>query len=113
MCARKIAYHEDVVHAGPTYDAMEIEGDAIRIRFTNRGRGLVARGGGPLKRFAVAGSDKTFVWADVTLERDTVVVRSDEVKRPRAVRYAWSHNPAGCNLYNGADLPAAPFRTDQ
>jgi sialate O-acetylesterase len=28
------------------------------------------------------------------------------------VRYAWANNPLGCNLINGAGLPAAPFRTD-
>jgi sialate O-acetylesterase len=27
------------------------------------------------------------------------------------VRYAWQSNPAA-NLFNGAGLPAAPFRTD-
>jgi sialate O-acetylesterase len=28
------------------------------------------------------------------------------------VRYAWANYPFGCNLYNQAGLPAAPFRTD-
>jgi sialate O-acetylesterase len=27
------------------------------------------------------------------------------------VRYGWAENPI-CNLYNGAGLPAGPFRTD-
>ena len=112
LAARKLAYHEDLVYAGPTYESMVVEGDAIRIRFTNVGSGLVAKSGGPLKRFAVAGSDKAFVWADAMIERDTVVVRSDDVKDPAAVRYAWAHNPSGCNLYNREGLPACPFRTD-
>ena len=34
------------------------------------------------------------------------------VPHPVAVRYAWGDNPEGCNLYNGAGLPASPFRTD-
>jgi hypothetical protein len=73
--------------------------------------GLVAKGG-PLKWFAVAGADKKFVWADAKIEGDAVVVSSPKVPQPVAVRYAWADNPEGCNLYNGEDLPAAPFRTD-
>jgi len=40
-----------------------------------------------------------------------VVVWSDKVPVPVAVRYAWAENPT-CNLFNGAGLPASPFRTD-
>lgn len=58
------------------------------------------------------GADKKFVWADAKIEGDTVVVSSPKVPQPVAVRYAWADNPEGCNLYNQAGLPAAPFRTD-
>jgi sialate O-acetylesterase len=34
------------------------------------------------------------------------------VPAPVAVRYAWDDYPIGCNLYNAAGLPAAPFRSD-
>jgi sialate O-acetylesterase len=65
-----------------------------------------------LKGFAVAGADKRFVWARAVIEgADTVTVWSEEVKQPVAVRYGWANNPE-VNLYNSADLPAAPFRTD-
>lgn len=74
-------------------------------------RGLVAKGG-ELKGFAIAGKDGKFVWADATIDGDTVVVSSPEVPKPIAVRYAWSNNPV-CNLYNEAGLPAGPFRTDR
>jgi sialate O-acetylesterase len=40
-----------------------------------------------------------------------VLVSSKQVPAPIAVRYAWSDNPT-CNLFNAADLPASPFRTD-
>jgi sialate O-acetylesterase len=40
------------------------------------------------------------------------LVWSDEVAQPVAVRYGWADNPE-VNLYNGAGLPASPFRTDQ
>lgn len=45
------------------------------------------------------------------IEDDKVIVWSDHVSEPVAVRYAWSDNPV-CNLYNSEMLPAAPFRTD-
>ena len=52
------------------------------------------------------------VWAEATIDGKTVVVRSDKVAKPVAVRYAWAHNPEGCNLYNQDGLPASPFRMD-
>lgn len=60
---------------------------------------------------ATGGPDRKWVWAQAYIEGDSVVVWSDEVEKPIAVRYAWANNPT-CNLYNGAGLPASPFRTD-
>ncbi len=111
LAALKIAYGKDIVHAGPKYDSMEIDDHKIIVKFKNVGGGLVAKGG-PLKRFAVAGKNQKFYWANAVIEGDTVQVSSPEVRHPVAVRYAWSDNPAGCNLYNKAGLPATPFRTD-
>ena len=111
LAALKIAYGKDIVHAGPKYDSMEIDDHKIIVKFKNVGGGLVAKGG-PLKRFAVAGKNQKFYWANAEIEGDTVEVSSPEVRNPVAVRYAWSDNPAGCNLYNKAGLPATPFRTD-
>jgi sialate O-acetylesterase len=96
--------------SGPLYASRAIEGDRIRIRFTHVGGGLKVRGQ-DLKGFAIAGADKRFVWAQATVEGDSVVVWSDSVNKPLYVRYAWADNPE-CNLYNRADLPASPFRTD-
>ena len=67
---------------------------------------------GTLKRFAIAGADKKWVWADAKIDGSTVVVSSPDVPKPVAVRYAFCTNPAGCNLYNKEGLPASPFRTD-
>ena len=111
LAAAKIAYGKDVVHSGPNYASMTIEDGQIRLAFTDIGSGLVAKGG-PLQRFSIAGADQVFYYADATIDGDHVIVRSDKVAEPQAVRYAWSINPAGCNLYNAEDLPASPFRTD-
>ena len=100
----------DVAHAGPVYESMKVEGDAVRLRFKHA-EGLRAKGDA-LKGFAVAGEDRKWHWAEAKVEGNEVVVRSAEVKNPVAVRYAWANNPDQANLYNAAGLPAAPFRTD-
>ncbi len=102
-------YKKNVVFSGPMYKSMKIKGGKIEIGFTSAD-GLVAKGGA-LKGFAIAGSDKKFVWANAEIKGNKVVVSSDQVAKPVAVRYAWANNPE-CNLYNGAGLPASPFRTD-
>jgi sialate O-acetylesterase len=109
--AMEVAYDKDLVHSGPLYDSMVVEGEKIRLRFKHTGSGLVANGGEPLKGFAIAGEDKKFVWADARIEGDEVEVSSRDVRNPVAVRYAWADNPV-CNLYNKEGLPASPFRTD-
>jgi sialate O-acetylesterase len=102
---------KDVVYSGPIYKSMKIEGNKIRLFFDYLGDGLIAKSG-KLKQFAIAGADKKFVWADAEIDGDSVIVYSDKVAEPAAVRYAWAMNPEGCNLYNKAGLPASPFRTD-
>jgi sialate O-acetylesterase len=103
-------YGRKVECSGPWYKSMKVSGDKIRLRFDHVSGGLEARGGA-LKGFAIAGDDHKFVWADAVIEGNQVVVSSPQVPRPVAVRYAWDINPV-CNLYNGAGLPAVPFRTD-
>ncbi len=67
--------------------------------------------GDKLTGFAIAGEDRTFVWAEATIEGNSVLVRSSEIPAPVAVRYAWADNlPA--SLYNREGLPASPFRSD-
>jgi sialate O-acetylesterase len=105
-------YGRKIEYSGPVYESMKIEGGAIRLKFSHVDGALVAKDG-PLKWFQIAGADQNFVDADAIIDGDTVVVRSPQVSVPVAVRYAWDNYPEGCNLYNAAGLPAAPFRTDQ
>jgi sialate O-acetylesterase len=112
LWALAAAYGKDIVYSGPMYQSMKVEGDKAVLRFDHLGGGLVAGGGEKLKGFAIAGPDRSFVWADARIEGDTVVVSSPEVKQPAAVRYGWANNP-DCNLSNRAGLPASPFRTDR
>ncbi|MDQ1085568.1 sialate O-acetylesterase [Siphonobacter sp. SORGH_AS_1065] len=111
--ALKTVYHENIVASGPLFQSTTIQGNKIKLSFTNVGSGLQAIDGEPLGDFAIAGSDKKFVWAQARIEGDQVVVWSDEVPNPQYVRYAWADNPVHANLYNKEGLPASPFRTDQ
>ena len=104
-------YGKKTPYSGPLYRSMTIEGNKIRLQFTNTDRGLRIKGGKKLKEFAISGNDKKFVWAEAEIKGDEIVVSSPKIKNPVAVRYGWAANPL-CNLYNGADLPASPFRTD-
>lgn len=106
--------------SGPIFNAMKSEGDKVRITFDHAGDGLMVgrKEGrepvkevkdGKLQRFAVAGADGKWCWAEAAIDGNAVVVSSAQVPRPVTVRYAYASNPEGCNLYNRAGLPASPF----
>src|SRR6266540_1597346 len=104
-------YHQKVESSGPLYDSFSVKDDKIQVKFKHLDGGLKTSDGGPPKGFAVAAADHKFVWAEASIEGDTVVVWNKDVTHPVAVRYAWADNPV-CNLYNQAGMPASPFRTD-
>ncbi|MDO5582183.1 MAG: sialate O-acetylesterase [Planctomycetia bacterium] len=104
-------YGKKVVYSGPRIRSMKIVDNKAILSFDHVEGGLMIKGDGPLKGFAVAGADRKFVWADAKIEGDTVVVSAKSVAAPVAVRYAWGSNPI-CNLFNKDGFPAAPFRTD-
>jgi len=103
-------YGKDIPYSGPLPDGQIINGDEIILSFKNADGGLVASGS-ELKGFAIAGEDHHWVAANARFDGNKIIVSSPEVKSPKAVRYAWAANP-DCNLFNAADLPASPFRTD-
>ncbi len=111
QAAWKVAYGmNDAVWSGPELASMKKEGNAIRLTFDHANGGLMANGD-KLEGFAVAGEDKIYHWADAKIDGNSVIVSAPDVANPIAVRYGWADNPR-CNLYNGAGLPASPFRTD-
>jgi sialate O-acetylesterase len=114
LAARRVAYGEKIEFSGPVYRSHEVRGSRVIIDFDHTGGGLVARGreDRKLAEFAIAGADRHFVWAEAIIENNRVVVWSDKVAQPVAVRYAWADNPDSANLYNLGGLPASPFRTD-
>ncbi|MES2692357.1 MAG: sialate O-acetylesterase [Verrucomicrobiota bacterium] len=96
--------------SGPLPAGHDVRGKEIVVRFKHANGGLVAKDG-ELKSFLVAGEDKQWKSAQARIVGDTVVISSPEVAKPVAARYGWENFPV-CNLYNGAGLPATPFRTD-
>lgn len=114
LAAQKMAYgEEELVYSGPIYKSNIIYGNKVILEFTQKGSGLMVKDGNKLKEFAIAGADGKFVWANAKIENDKVVVWSDQVENPLAVRYAWADNPEEANLFNKEGLPASPFRTDE
>lgn len=103
-------YGQKVATSGPMPAGHQVRGSEVLLSFKHTDGGLVAKGG-ELKGFVVAGEDKQWKSARARIEGDKVIVSSADVKQPVAARYAWENWPT-CNLYNGAGLPASPFRTD-
>ena len=104
-------YGKSVAASGPLPAGSKVEGDTMVVAFKHADGGLVAKDG-PLRGFEIRGADGEWMKAEAKITGETVVVSSPDVKAPAAVRYAWADVP-DANLYNGADLPASPFRTGE
>ena len=97
-------------YSGPVYKSMQIKKKKIILSFDHVGNGLVKKGK-KLTEFYIAGEDQKFYLAKAKIVKNTIVVSSSEVKKPVAVRFAFS-DTALPNLFNEAGLPASAFRTD-
>ena len=103
-------YGKSVVCSGPVYRQMKRDGATVRLSFDHTDGGLSVHGD-KLGEFSVAGADRKWRWADAKIDGNDVVISCPEIPEPVAVRYAWQTNPLA-TLFNGAGLPAVPFRTD-
>lgn len=110
LCALANHYGKKEVFSGPTFLSAESIPGALKLKFDHADGGLVTKGE-RLGEFAVAGENRKWFWAEARIEGDTVIVSSPDVPNPKAARYAWQSNPLA-TLFNGAGLPAVPFRTD-
>jgi sialate O-acetylesterase len=97
------------IWSGPLFRTAQRDENRMVLTF-DHASGLKTANG-ELQGFAVAGADQKFVWAQARIDGDKVVVWSESIREPAAVRYGWAANPK-CNLVNTAGLPASPFRTD-
>lgn len=114
LALQQVHGHKRLAAGGPVYRRLEhLDGGRIALSFADPSAGLAVRGGGEqVAGFAVAGADHRFAPARAVLRGSGVVVWSDLVPRPQAVRYGWVNNPEQSNLVNRAGLPASPFRSD-
>ena len=110
LIARHEVYNIPGNWSGPLFKAAVREGAALRVTFDHSGSGLLAQEK-PLAGFVIAGADRHFYPAAAQIDNGSVVVSAPQVKEPVAVRYAWADDP-DANLFDGAGLPAAPFRSD-
>jgi sialate O-acetylesterase len=108
--ALALAYGKDIEYCGPVFESMKIDGSRATLNFSHLGKGLMVKGD-TLHGFVICGSDKRFVFADAKIDGSKVVVSSDKVSQPVAVRYGWADFPK-VNLFNKEGIPASPFRTD-
>jgi sialate O-acetylesterase len=110
LLARKLAYGEGTLTAsGPAPRDAKARGSETVITFDNVGGGLMAKGGEPLKGFAISMDGKNFQWAKARIEGNSIVVSTAVATGQVIIRYAWADNPADANLYNKDGLPATPF----
>lgn len=109
LAARAIAYGETITYSGPVFDQLKIEGDKAILSFKHVGGGLIAKDGA-LKGFEISSDGTQFVPASAEIQGANVVVSSEMVKTPVAVRFGWANVP-DTNLFNQEGLPASPFQT--
>jgi sialate O-acetylesterase len=107
-------YGKNMVNSGPAYQSMQTTGNTVILSFKNIGSGLMAKtNDGNLSGFEIAGDDKIFYRAKAFIKADKVIVSSDAVSHPVAVRFGWVDNAGDDNLFNKEGFPAVPFRTDK
>ncbi len=105
-------YEQNIVsYKSPTFKEVKIENGKIRLFFNDVTTGLKCTDKSPT-RFLIAGNNKKFVPAKVKIDGKTIVVYSDEVKNPAAVRFCFD-NITLPDVFTNEGLPVAPFRTDK
>ena len=102
-------YGHEVAVSGPRYLKHEIIGPHVVVKMSHTDGGLVGKH--DLRGFLICGEDRQWRQAEVKIDGSKLFISSPEVPRPVAVRYAWAEVPV-VSLWNGAGLPASPFRTD-
>lgn len=94
----------------PYYKSMEVKGDTVVVSFERAPMWITGKDCFESKLFSVAGADKVFHPARAWIVRSKMYVRSDAVKQPVAVRYAFDNYVEGDVFCDG--LPLGSFRSD-
>lgn len=104
-------YEKDVADSGPLYESHQVVDNQVEVTFKYAHGGLKSKTD-VLKGFAIQDKDGKWHWAKAKIDGNKVIVEHPMVKEPQGVRYAFGDNPEA-TLYNGAGIPAGPFRTDR
>lgn len=105
-------YSKKFACRSPQFDSMEKQPGRVLVRMKDVGDHLITTQTGRVLSFEIAGEDQKWVNANALIVgKDTIEAKSESVREPVAVRYAWAGSPV-CNLYSDDGLPATPFRTD-
>ncbi|MDR0893592.1 MAG: sialate O-acetylesterase, partial [Mediterranea sp.] len=99
-----------VAGESPYYKDMEVHGDTVTVSFERAGMWVNGNGSFESKNFEVAGADKIFHPAKAWISRSKVLVKSEQVSHPVAVRYAFKNYVEGDLFCEG--LPVGSFRSD-
>lgn len=103
-------YGKSITAHGPVFRKIAPTQGSVIVHF-DHADGLKPASGDSIKGFSIAGADRRFHLAKAVIQGQSVVLSSEQVPSPVAVRYAFSDSPVA-NLKNSADLPALPFRSD-
>ncbi len=103
----------DIAYRGPEFQSVTFKKKIAEVSFKPEtiAGGLKTNDQAEPKFFQMAGDDKIFYPATATIDGNTIVLSSSKVKKPVAVRYAFTNYPV-TNLQNAEGLPAVPFRSD-
>ncbi len=106
-------FKQPVVSRSPSFRSMKIDGNKVVISFNEIGGGLMTTNKtGEVFGFEIAANDRVFYNANAVIKGNTVIIESDKVSVPTAVRFGWSGDASVNNLFNQEGFPADPFRTD-
>lgn len=104
---------KDPLVCAPRFLSWRRDGNAIRAKYTDVGKGLVVKGGGDVCPCVVFDAKGDWHTAVGRVEGDELVISSPNVAEPTGAAYAWAANPKGLNLYGADGQPASPFLTDE
>jgi sialate O-acetylesterase len=106
-------FKRNIVSRSPSFKSMKIVGNQAIIKFENIGGGLITTDkNGQVFGFEIAGSDQVFYPANAMIKGNTVIVSSEKIASPMAVRFGWIGDASANNLFNKEGFPVVPFRTD-
>ncbi len=96
---------------GPVFDSLEEKNGSVVLKFKNAAKGLYAYDG--LEGFEIAGDNRVFYPAEAKIinNKKQILVTSEKVANPVAVRYCWRNWTVG-TLFDNYLLPVPSFRTD-